>query len=619
MADVITPPPEVPDTCSGRVWLLLVALLLAAPLLAEEAEEAAPEPIFTEEAAAVGIDFVHWNGMTGRFYYPEVVGSGGALFDYDGDGDLDLYLVQGQRLGPAPLEEAIFPPPSGPLTDRLYRNDLEVAADGSRRLRFTDVTAESGITGDGYGMGVAAGDVDGDGFVDLYVTHFGPDRLWHNQGDGTFRDATEAAGLDDRRWNVPASFADFDGDGRLDLYAGGYAAFSVALNKACIGESGLRDYCGPQSYDPVPDRLYLNRSTPAGADGGGLRFDDVSESAGITGAFGPTLGVATADFDGDGRVDVYVANDQAANQLWLNQGVGEDGRIRFVDDALLLGCALNRDGVAEASMGVDAADFDGDGDEDLFMTHLTRESNTLFVNDGHGLFHDRSLDVGVANPSWQYTGFGTAFFDYDNDGWLDLFAANGAVYLIFELRRDGDPYPLHQPNQLFRNLGPAAEGEGHAGFEEVTGRVGPAFETSEVSRGAVFGDVDDDGDVDVVVVNNSGPARLLINRVGNRNHWLGLRPVAGDPPRDQPGTRVVVHHSGGPPLHRRVRTDGSYASASDPRLIVGLGDDPAVTAVEVRWPDGAVERWKGLDADRYHTLRRGDGESVESVESVESP
>ena len=572
-----------------------------------------PTPIFLDHTEDSGLDFVHWNGMTGRYYFPEVVGSGGALFDMDGDGDLDLYLVQGGRLGPgSELGDAIFPPPGPlPLSDRLYRNDLETGPDGKPRVRFVDVTAASGIVAPHYGMGVAAGDVDNDGRVDLYVTNFGPNQLWRNRGpegdsgEVVFEDVTEAFGVGETAWSVPAVFSDLDADGWLDLFVGNYMAYSVARNKSCVGESGLRDYCGPQSYEAAADTLFRNLGHDRGpAADGQVRFADVSESSGIREVFGPALGAVAADFDGDGRADLYVGNDLAANQLWLNQGPGDDGQgPRFFDDALLLGAALNQDGAAEASMGIDAADVDGDGDEDLFMTHLTRESNTLYLNDGQGLFRDRSLKSGLANPSWGATGFGTAFFDFDNDGWLDLLAANGSVYVLFELARQGDVYPLHQPNQLFRNLGPGADGV--VRFEEISDRAGEALTRSEVSRGALFGDLDNDGDTDVVLTNNSGPARVLTNARGQDAPWIGLRLVSGQPARDQLGARVAIHRDGRPPLWRRARSDGSFASANDPRVLVGLGEAPEFEKIVVHWIDGSTETWRGLALREYHTLAQG--------------
>ena len=572
----------------GRLLSFLLCFLLTGPLPARPDATAKTE-VFIDRTAASGLDFVHFNGMSGRYYFSEITGAGGALFDYDNDGDLDLYLVQGRMLGPdSELSKALVAPKHPlPLKDRLYRNDLKVVG-GVAQIKFTDVTEESRLAAHAYGMGAATGDYNNDGWVDLYVTNFAAsNQLWHNNGDGTFADVTATAGVGEERWSVAATFFDYDLDGFLDLFVANYVDFTLARNKACLKENSLRDYCGPQSYKTEPDRLFRNRG-----DG---TFEDVSKKVGIADATGAGLGAIAADLDGNGWPDLYVANDMSPNRLWLNQG--QQG---FLDDALLLGCAVNREGQPEASMGVDAGDFDGDGDEDLFMTHLTRESNTLYVNDGGALFHDRTRETALANPSWTYTGFGTAWFDYDNDGWLDLLAVNGAIYVLLDLVREGDPFPLHQTNQLFRNLG-------NGTFAEVTRDAGEVFELSEVSRGALFGDVDNDGDTDVVVTNNSGPARLLINEVGNRKPWLGLRLVGQKTPRDMVGAKLFVHRAGKPPLLRRVRTDGSYASANDPRVLVGLGEDPAVTRVEVVWPDGQVEWWNGLPLGMYIALTQGSG------------
>ena len=553
------------------------------------------EGIFVDRAAETGLDFVQFNGMTGQYYMAEVTGSGGAFFDVDADGDLDAYLVQGTLLEPgATLADAVFEPRyPEPLTDRLYRNEL--VETGS--LSFTDVTADSGLTASDYGMGVAAGDVDGDGRVDLYVTNFGPNRLLRNVGDGRFTDVTDESGTGDDRWSVPAVFFDFDRDGRLDLFVGNYTAAGFENRPICKDFIGAQDYCGPGAFPAEPDRLFHNRG--GGADGT-VTFEDVTAARGLRGGFGAALGVVAADFNGDGLPDLYVANDSQPNNLWIQKADGS-----FADEALLSGCSVNARGKAEASMGIDAADVDGDGDLDLFMTHLTSETNTLYVNDGRGLFDDRTIDSGLSAPSRAYTSFGTAWLDYDNDGWLDLLVASGAVKKIEALARRNDPFPVHQPNQLFHNLGGP-----DIAFEDVTSSAGAVFELSEVSRGAVFGDVDNDGDTDVLIVNNSGPARLLINRVGQEQPWLGLRPVTGDPPRDALGARVAVERAGQPTLWRRVRTDGSFASANDPRVLFGLGESTAVDRVRVIWPDGSEESWTGLAVGRYHVLRQGEGASA---------
>ncbi len=549
------------------------------------------EPGFDEVAQAVGLDFVHFNGMSGERYYPEVVGPGAALFDYDNDGDLDVYLVQGHMLGPSQTPaEAVFPPaPGQPLTDRLYRNDLEKGKDGAPKLHFTDVTRESGISGADYGIGVATGDVDNDGWTDLYVLNWGDNRLLRNLGDGRFQDITAQAGVNDSRLSVSAAFLDYDRDGWLDLYVVNHVRFSIEGHAPCRGPMGETEYCATDTYRPEPGSLFHNRG-----DG---TFEDASGSSGIKRHFGAGLGIVTADFNADGWVDIYVANDGHPNQLWINQKNGT-----FRDEALLSGAAVNMDGAAEAGMGVDAADFDADGDPDLFMTHDREETNTVYLNDGQGWFEDRTLAAGLAEPSKGVTGFGTAWFDYDNDGWLDLFIANGDVRSQSELARAGDPYPLSQPNQLLVN-------QGDGSFRDVSAQLGPALRLAEVSRGAAFGDVDNDGDSDVLVSNNSGPVRLLINRRGSQNRWLGVR-LLHRSGRDALGARLVVERKTGPDLWRRARADASYASANDPRVLVGLGSSGEHTGLRVHWPGGGVEQWRALPLNRYRVLREGTGKAV---------
>jgi enediyne biosynthesis protein E4 len=566
----------------------------------------APSDWFVDRAKVFGLDFTHVNGMSGQLHMVEVLAPGVGLLDYDNDGDLDVYLVQGQPLAPASTAGS----PS--LTDRLYRNDLQVGADGTRVLRFTDVTRESGIAARGYGMGVATADIDNDGWVDFYLTKFdAPNQLFHNNGDGTFRDISATSGTGHTSWGVSASFVDIDRDGWLDLYVGNYLRYTLDGATPCFGPSGARDYCTPDSHQPLPDRLYRNT-------GKGV-FVDVTAAAQIGREFGPALGVATADFDGDGWMDIYVANDGKENQLWRNR---HDGT--FENIALLSGVALPLSGKAEASMGVDAADFDDDGDEDLFVTELTSEGSNLFVNDGTATFDDRSTRATVGTASRPFTGFGTGWFDFDNDGRLDLLSVNGSVQILEALRQAGDPFPLHQRKLLFRSLG-----EGR--FEDVGAKAGAVFGLSEVGRGAAFGDVDNDGDVDVLVGNNNGPVRLLINQAAGTRHWIGLR-LVGQRPRDRPngrpggrragarsgadqpdgrdmlGARVEIVRAARGSVWRRVRADGSYASANDPRVHVGLGESADTPTVRVTWPGGRTESWADVAIDRYTTLREGDGQ-----------
>ena len=392
------------------ITLGLVTITIAGCARRDEAAAPPEREWFVDRASETGLEFTHVNGMSGKLYVPEVLAPGVALFDFDNDGDLDVYLVQGSALQPS------NPGPEGPqFSDRLFRNDLATAADGSKTLRFTDVTAASGINTPGYGMGVAAGDVDNDGWVDLYLTKFdAPNQLLRNNGNGTFTDVSKASGTDYRSWSVSASFIDVNRDGWLDLYVGNYIRYSLENNTQCFGASGAVDYCMPEAHQPLQDRLFINRG-----DG---TFVDASVKAGIARQYGPALGVSTADFNGDGWVDIYVANDGKENQLWINQ---RDGT--FENAALLAGVALPVTGKAEASMGVDAGDFDDDGDEDLFVTELTSEGSNLFVNDGSGVFDDRSAPSGLGSASVPFTGFGTAWFDYDNDGRLDLLSVNGTV------------------------------------------------------------------------------------------------------------------------------------------------------------------------------------------------
>jgi predicted small lipoprotein YifL len=580
------------------------ALLVVLPTLAgcggprggvPPSEAQAPVEWFTDETEAAGLAFVHFNGMSGEFYFPEHLAPGAGLLDYDGDGDLDVFLVQGRMIGTGKtLKDALVPPRQAqlPLKSRLFRNDLKVHDDGTRSLKFTDVTRESGIDASGYGMGVAAGDFTNDGCVDIYVTNFGPNQMFRNNCDGTFTDVSRETGVDDPGFSVSAAFLDYDRDGWLDLFVGNYVPYSVDANPACRGLIGGRDYCSPRVFRAQPDRLYRNQR--------GRGFVDVTARALRGGRFGPALGVVAADYDADGWVDLFVANDGESNQLWMNQ---RDGT--FEDRAGLAGVAFNVDGKAVAGMGVDAGDFDNDGDEDVFLTTLTTEANTLFINGGNGLFEDRSARSGLGGASLPYTGWGTGWIDVDNDGWLDLLTVNGTIQA--QEGRTGNPFPYDQRKQLFHNLG-------NGRFNEVSSRSGVAFQISEVGRGAAFGDIDNDGAVDVVIANDNGPARLLLNRQGRRNHWLGLRLLGGmDTPRDMLGVRVAIMRNAGSTLWRRARSDGSYASANDPRVLAGLGGSTETPRVRVLWPSGHVEEWSEVPIDRWTTLRQGGGQTVEGA------
>jgi hypothetical protein len=530
-------------------------------------------PLYVDVTAQAGLDFVHVNGATGELLLPEVIGAGGALFDFDNDGDLDLFAIQGAALRPGSKDAAV-------PRSRLYRNDL--SAEGRPRFRLTDVTERSGIVATGYGMGAATGDFDNDGWIDLYVTNLGSNQLFRNNGNSTFTDVTALAGADDPRWSTSATFFDYDRDGWLDLLVANYVNFRVDMKRGCFSAGSARDYCNPAVYDPAPDRLFRNNK-----DG---TFSDVTARSGIGRASGRGLGVLASDFNRDGWTDLYVANDGDANHLWINQS----GSGVFKDDALLAGVAVNRMGQPQGSMGIDAADVDRDGDEDLFVTNLDNEGNTLYLNVGGGLYEDRTSEFGLFKLG--FTGFGTRFIDYDNDGWLDLVVVNGAVRHLSGQLQKGDPYPLKQRSQLFRN-------DRGRRFEDVSESAGPAFAQLQVSRGTATGDLDNDGDTDIVVFNNSGPARVLLNEVGNRRHWLGIRAIDSRYQRDAVQSRVeLVGHRG---TTRSVQTDGSYCVANDPRVLFGLGSESVVQVVRVQWAGGQVEEFRNLAIDRYWVLESG--------------
>lgn len=565
-------------SCCSFLSLLLAGLFLAAPL-----DRARAGDWFADVTEASGLSFEYDNGMQGEFWFPEIMGAGVGLIDYNGDGLLDIYLVQGGKLGPdvGPEDRA-----SG---DRLFRNDSHQNEQGEWVWRFTDVTAEAGIDARGYGMGVAIGDVNGNGHPDIYVLNFGDNQLWRNNGDGTFTDVTAEAGVNDPRWSVSASFVDLDGNGHLDLFVANYVTFSFDGHRACrSATTGAQDYCSPSAYQGVPDRLFRNRG-----DGS---FEDITVAAGISTTARHGLGVIAADFNGNGRPDVYVANDGSANSLWLNQGDGP-----LVDDAFLAGAAVNADGSMEAGMGVDAADYNRSGSESIFITHMRRETNTLYRNDGQGWFNDVTAAAGLGSPSFAYTGFGTAWLDIDNDGWLDLVVANGAVVVEESLVNAGDPFPYHQHNQLFRNLGDGR-------FGDVTGQAGKAFQASHVSRGLAVGDLNNNGRLDIVVANINGPARILANAYDLGHHWLGLRLLDAAGQRELTGVVAWLLEDDQPLLRRRARTDGSYASANDGRVLFGLGDKAAERKIEIHWPDGQRERFGPLAVDRYHELKQGSGQ-----------
>lgn len=516
-------------------------------------------------ATETGVDFVHRNGATEDKMLPETYGSGVAFLDLEGDGDLDLYFINGGAL----VAER------GSVTNGLYRNDGPSAVP-----RFTEASARAGAPGTGYGMGALAGDYDGDGDTDLFAAQLGPDCLYANAGDGTFADVTAATGLGGNSWGSSATYLDADLDGDLDLFVVDYVQFSVDSNPWCgRRDLNLRLYCDPSEYAPTADRLYLN-----GGAGPATHFADVSAERGITGR-GNGLGVLAADFDGDGDTDLYVANDMTPNFLYDNDGAGH-----FTEGALMSGAALSGDGAAQAGMGVDVGDYDDDGDPDLVVTNYQLEHNALYRNDG-AWWEDVSFAVGLGQRSINYLGFGAGFFDVDNDGALDVFVTNGHVHDNIEAF---DPIVTHaQRPLLYRNV--------QRYFVDVSDSAGPAFAASYVGRGSAFGDYDGDGDVDIVINNCDGAASLLRNDsdVGN---WLRIVAPTGDGRRTPVGARIRVT-AGGRTMTRWMTAGSGYQSTSDPAVHLGLGRETVAARLEVRWPGGATTERTDVPANSVVVLR----------------
>ncbi len=538
---------------------MLRFILYCAGLLAGCSPESGPiataVPVHYAEVDA-GLAFEHYNGFSGEYYYVETFGPGSAFLDYDGDGWLDIYLVNGTYLkGLAP---DLLP------ANQLYRN----AGDG------TFARVDAGAADLRYGMGVAVGDYDNDGDADLYVTNFGPNALYRNDG-GYFVDATQETGVGDRRWGTSCAFLDYDLDGDLDLFATNYVDFDLDRNVICK-EGRIRTYCRPQAYEPVGDLLYRND---------GERFTDVTDEAGITLA-GRGLGVALSDFDRDGDTDIYVANDGTMNFLYENR------RGHFAEIGLQAGTRYNEDGRAEAGMGVDFGDYDNDGYQDIFVTNFGFETNTLYRNSEGTYFTDVSAEVDLAEPTYDPLGFGTKFLDYDNDADLDLFVANGHVLdLMDDIDTTGN-LSYYQTNQLLRNDSRA----GKRRFVDVSTQSGASFAIKNVGRGTAVADYDNDGDLDLLVNGVADPPRLLRNDGGNHNHWLTVE-LVGAIHRDALGALVTATPAAGSPQVRERQSGGSYLSAHDPRLHFGLGTATQVD-LEIRWPNGQVQHLNDIAANQ---------------------
>lgn len=560
---------------SARRTAGLMTLALTA-CASPKASQTNPSPsLLADRAADAGLIAVHVAGRAGAYRMQEIMGSGAALFDADGDGDLDLFLPQGN-----------FDPPRPDIVDRLFRNDLPQPG---AMPRFVDVTESAGVASAGYSVGAAAADYDDDGAIDLFVAAVGADRLLRNRGNGTFEDVTTEAGLAQHNdWSIGGVWLDFDRDGDLDLFVIRYLDLPPGPPVVCPTASGEKDYCGPTTYEPLTDLLYRNI--------GGGRFEDASSLLGGGRRPGSGLGAVSLDVDGDGWLDLAVANDKMANFLWINH----NGQ-RFTEEAVERGTAVNEDGVAEAGMGIAAADHDGDGDEDLAIAHLAGETHTLYRNDG-GWFTDATRRSGLGTTSLAATGFGLAWLDLDRDSHLDLLSINGHVHRLPDLAERGDPFPYHQPSQLWL-------GRANGQLEEASSRAAAALGRSAAARGLAVGDLDNDGDADLVVTAIDAPAALWLASAPPANQWVGLRLITGS--RDALGAEVEVE-SGDLRLKARVGTDGSYASSRDPRLLFGLGQrsPSGMVHATVRWISGRTERFDSLPAGRYHTLTEGTGGAV---------
>ena len=550
-----------------RVFPLFCAALLGTlPLRAQ--------PQFSDQTAAAGITYRNVFGGQEKHYILESHGSGAAFFDHDSDGDLDLYIVNGATF-------ATYRDRSGP-GNALYRN----RGDGT----FVEITREAGVGDAGWGGGVAVGDIDNDGHPDLYATNYGANVLYRNRGGDRFVDATQKAGVGGDQYSASAAFFDYDSDGDLDLYVANYVVFDAenlpAEPQLCTFFSGLQVYCGPKGLVGAPDVLYRNEGDGA--------FTDVTQASGVAAAnryYG--LGVVPVDYDSDGDSDLFVANDETPNVLFQNQGDGT-----FQDVALIAGVAYNGDGDVEAGMGADFGDYDQDGDPDLYVTHFFTETNTLYRNEGGARFSDVTTTAGLAAATVEMLGWGTRFFDYDNDGRLDLLVANGHVYPQVDQAETGTTY--RQPNQLFRN-------EGGSRFAPASAGLGLA--QAKVSRGTSFGDYDDDGDIDLFVVELNDAPTLLRNDGGNAGNYLVVQVFGREDNRDGIGTRVSLQ-AAGKRQWRTVNGSGSYLSHSDLRVHFGLGTAQISDRVEINYPNGNTYAIENVPANKLLVVRQGQGHAL---------
>jgi len=545
----------------------LIVILWGASVPSAKADTGIQFVDVTQEA---GIHYKHTDGRSGQKYFMETLGAGAAFFDYDADGDPDLYFVNGAPLPGYVAQEV--------PTNCLYRNN----GDGT----FTDVTDESGVGDTGYGHGCAVGDYNNDGQLDLYVTNYGANRLYRNNGDGTFTDVAEIAGVTEPRWSASCAFADYDRDGNLDLYVVNYIVFDIDENPWCgLKEKGIRAYCEPDNFPAQSDTLFRNNG-----DG---TFTDVTKSAGIYNITGKGLGVVWGDYNNDGAPDIYVANDSTENFFYHNNRDGTFEEIGF-----MVGVALSEDGAAENGMGTAFGDWNNDGWLDLTVTNYAQQTNTLYHNDADGFFTDATATTKTAQLTYPYLGWATAFIDYDNDGYQDLFVANG--HLHENLAELGQQGTYGQRNLLFRN-------NYNGTFTEVSEILGPGMRLEDVSRGATFADYDSDGDIDIVVTNSNAAPRLLRNDGGNQKNYLQIRLIATQGTTDAIGARVKIT-TGELTQTREVRSGDGYLSQRDLTLHFGVADYVQIDSIEIQWQSGAKQLIKSVPANQVLSLKENSDE-----------
>lgn len=543
----------------------LVAFAVATAV-AYAAAPPATDVKLTEVTAAAGIKFVHNAGKAGKKYLPETLGAGGAFFDFDGDGWQDILLVNSKDWAPKGRKSL----------SALYRNN--------KNGTFTDVTVGSGLDVEMYGIGVAVADYDNDGKDDVYITALEGDRLFHNEGAGKFKDMTKLSGIANANFATSAAWFDYDKDGKLDIFVANYVQWTLKGDIWCSLDGTAKSYCTPESYKGTRSKLYHNL--------GGGKFEDVSVKAGVGDATSKSLGVTVIDFDADGWPDLFVSNDTQPNKLYRNNKNGT-----FSETGMSAGVAYGEDGVARGAMGTDWADYDRTGRAHLLIGNFSNQMLGLYHNEGNGLFVDEAPLSTIGRDSLLYLAFGVFFFDYDLDGYPDILTANG--HIEEEIGRVQPKIKYREPPLLFRNLGAKK-------FENVSAKMGPTFATPMVARGAIYADIDHDGDLDVLFTNNAGPARLFRNDGGNKNHWLCVKTVGSKANRNGIGAVVRIESAGGKQWSA-VRSGSSYASQSDLALTFGLGKDTAVTNISVEWPSGTKQSFKNIPANKLVTIDEAKG------------